>query len=74
MTTRIYFGSNQLGEVAAVSLQDALNELDLGTLEDYRRTDKGVMGQTLLIRSSRGEYILKGNPLYAGQLQEEKFL
>ncbi|WP_339190020.1 aminoglycoside phosphotransferase family protein [Paenibacillus sp. FSL R5-0490] len=73
MTTRIYFGSNQLGEVAAVSLQDALNELDLGTLEDYRRTDKGVMGQTLLIRSSRGEYILKGNPLYAGQLQEEKF-
>lgn len=42
MTTRIYFGSNQLGEVAAVSLQDALNELDLGTLEDYRRTDKGL--------------------------------
>lgn len=73
MTTRIYFGSNQLGDVAAASLQDALNEFDLGTLEDYRRTEKGVMGQTLLIRSSHGEYILKGNPLYPGQLEEEKF-
>ncbi|PQP83655.1 phosphotransferase [Paenibacillus sp. PCH8] len=73
MTTRIYFGSNQLGDVAASALQEALNEFHLGTLEDYQRTNKGVMGQTLLIRSSHGEYILKGNPIYPGQLEEEKF-
>jgi len=73
MTTRIYFGSNKLGEIEQASLQKALHDFNLGTLMDYKRTDEGVMGQTLLIRSSEGEYILKGNPLYAGQLQEEQF-
>ncbi|WP_440115844.1 phosphotransferase family protein [Paenibacillus sp. QZ-Y1] len=73
MTTRIYFGSNTLGDVSAASLQNALNPFNLGTLVDYQQTDEGVMGQTLLVRTSRGEYILKGNPLYPGQLQEEQF-
>ncbi|QOS76622.1 aminoglycoside phosphotransferase family protein [Paenibacillus sp. JNUCC31] len=73
MTTRIYFGSNTLGEISSASLQDALHHFNLGTLIDYKRTEEGMMGQTLLVRSSIGEYILKGNPLYPGQLQEEKF-
>lgn len=73
MTTRIYFATNQIGDVSFSSLQEALHEFDLGILEEYKQTEKGVMGQTLLIRTSQGEYILKGNPLYVGQLQEEQF-
>lgn len=73
MTTRIYFATNILGEVAEKDLQKALDHFNLGTLIHYRRTAEGVMGQTLHIHTSQGEFILKGNPLYKGQLQEEQF-
>ena len=54
MTTRIYFATNQIGDVSFSSLQEALHEFDLGILEEYKQTEKGVMGQTLLIRTSQG--------------------
>jgi len=53
--------------------QSMLNRFHLGNLISYERTPKGVGNQTMFIKSSSGEYVLKGNPLYRGQLIEEQF-
>jgi aminoglycoside phosphotransferase (APT) family kinase protein len=50
-----------------------LDRFDIGKLIACEKTQKGVMGQTMFVRSSSGEYVLKGNPLYEGQFIEEKF-
>jgi hygromycin-B 7''-O-kinase len=50
-----------------------LDRFDLGQLISSAKTAQGVMGQTMFVTSSAGEYVLKGNPLYQGQLIEEKF-
>lgn len=73
MTTRIYFASNSLGLVSEPDLQRALDHFNLGELVHFHRTAEGVMGQTLLVQTTEGEFMLKGNPLYNGQFQEEQF-
>ena len=50
-----------------------LDRHNLGNLISAEKTSKGVGNQTLFIHSSKGSYVLKGNPLYAGQFAEEKF-
>lgn len=73
MTTRIYFAANGLGHITEHDLQQALDHFNLGTLVHYQRTAQGVMGQTLFVETTQGEFILKGNPLYNGQFLEEQF-
>lgn len=72
MTTEIIFASSKV-EVAEEQLQRVLDRFDLGKLISWSRPTSGVMGQTIFISASRGEFIFKGNPLYEGQLLEEKF-
>lgn len=74
MTTRIYFATNSLGYITKNDLQQALDCYSLGTLVQFHRTAEGVMGQTLLVQTTQGEFILKGNPLYDGQFLEEQFV
>ncbi len=50
-----------------------LDRFSLGTLISSEKTALGVMGQTMFVSSSTGDYILKGNPLFHGQFLEEKF-
>src|SRR5690625_6276635 len=50
-----------------------LDKLNLGKLISSERTAQGAMGQTMFITSTKNEFVLKGNPLYAGQFMEEKF-
>lgn len=73
MTTEIFFSSNKLGEVTNEQLQLMLNRFNLGKLISSERTAKGVGKQTMFVKSSSGEYVLKGNPLFEGQFIEEKF-
>lgn len=73
MTTEIFFSSNKLGVVTNQQLQLMLNRFNLGNLISSEKTSKGVGYQTMFVRSSLGEYVLKGNPLFEGQFIEEKF-
>lgn len=73
MTSKIIFGSNRLGEVTNSQLQLMLDKYDLGKLLTSSKTEHGAMGQTLFVTSTKGNFVLKGNPLYQGQLVEEKF-
>ena len=72
MTTTIFFSTSKFGDVTAAQVQSALDRQGLGALTGYEATGKGTGGQTMFIRSTQGEYVLKGNPLYEGQLEEEK--
>lgn len=73
MTTEIIFASNKLGEVTDDSLQKMLDKFNLGKLILSERTSYGVMGQTMFVSSTEGEFVLKGNPLFPGQFIEEKY-
>jgi aminoglycoside phosphotransferase (APT) family kinase protein len=73
MTTEIIFASNKLGEVMDDSLQKMLEKFNLGKLISSERTSYGVMGQTMFVSSTEGEFVLKGNPLFPGQFIEEKY-
>ncbi|GAF13323.1 hypothetical protein JCM19046_1460 [Bacillus sp. JCM 19046] len=73
MTAEIIFASNKLGTVHPNQVQSMLDYHDYGRLVAFEKTRNGAMRQTLFIRSSQGEYVLKGNPLYPGQLQEEQY-
>ncbi|WP_321166926.1 phosphotransferase [Oceanobacillus kimchii] len=73
MTSKIIFGSKRLGEVKNSQLQSMLDKYDLGKLLTSSKTEHGAMGQTMFVTSTKGNFVLKGNPLYPGQLVEEKF-
>lgn len=74
MTAKIIFGSkNKLGTITTEQLQAMLDKFNLGKLISSSRTNQGAMGQTMFITSTEGDFVLKGNPLYPGQLEEEKF-
>lgn len=73
MTSKIIFGSKRLGEVTNSQLQSMLDKYDLGKLLTSSKTEHGAMGQTMFVTSTKGNFVLKGNPLYPGQLVEEKF-
>ena len=73
MTSKIIFASKTLGNIHHNQLQAMLNRFNLGTLVASRKTELGAMGQTMFVSSTKGDFILKGNPLYHGQLEEEQF-
>lgn len=73
MTAKIIFGSDKLGHIEEKQIELMLERHQLGKLISFERTDKGAMGQTMFIRTEEGAYVFKGNPLYKGQLVEEKY-
>lgn len=73
MTTEIIFSTNKLGSITDAQLQQVIKRFELGKLISSKRTEKGAMGQTLFITTSKGKFVLKGNPLYKGQLEEERY-
>jgi len=73
MTSKIIFASNKLGVINDNQLQSTLEKFNLGRLISSEITANGAMGQTIFVSSTEGDFVLKGNPLYDGQLLEEKF-
>lgn len=73
MTTKILFASQGLVHIDNRLLKKVVEKFNLGRLECARPTELGVMKQTMFIKTTQGQYILKGNPLYEGQLEEERY-
>ncbi|MFC4559767.1 aminoglycoside phosphotransferase family protein [Virgibacillus kekensis] len=72
MTTEIFFASNKI-EVNDKQIQLMLNRFSLGKLLSLEGPTRGVMGQTIFVSTTNGDFVLKGNPIYDGQFLEEKF-
>lgn len=62
-----------LGPLQTRQLQDALARFGLGTLLATESTGLGLGGQTVLVSATTGEYVLRGKPLFTGQLAKERF-
>ncbi|MCY9166527.1 hypothetical protein [Bacillus atrophaeus] len=73
MTAEIIFASNKLGIINDDQLQSMLDKINLGKIISSKKTANGAMGQTMFVSSTEGAFVFKGNPLYTGQLVEEKF-
>ncbi|MDU5145560.1 MAG: aminoglycoside phosphotransferase family protein [Paenibacillus dendritiformis] len=73
MTTTVFFASKSLGALTDSQLQRMLDRFGLGRLLRSAPTEHGVMKQTLFVTSTAGEFVLKGNPLYPGQWEEEAY-
>lgn len=73
MTSKIIFSSNKIQVVTNSQTQQMLDRFHLGKLLSFKKTEKGAMNQTFFITSTKGEFVLKGNPLYRGQFSEEKY-
>ncbi|MFC5463540.1 phosphotransferase family protein [Lederbergia graminis] len=73
MTTKILFSSHGLGDIANDEIQNILQKYHLGALIKANKTKNGAMKQTMFVTSTEGVFVIKGNPVYKGQLEEEGF-
>lgn len=68
--TRPY--SERLGILRGEQLQAALDRFGLGVLQDAEPAPGGLFGQNVFLRSTRGEYVLRGSPHSDWQLPKER--
>ncbi|WP_284139363.1 aminoglycoside phosphotransferase family protein [Virgibacillus sp. LDC-1] len=73
MTAKIIFASNKLENINDQQIKQMVDKQGLGQFISAQRTAQGAMGQTMYVCTTKGDYVLKGNPLYEGQLKEEKY-
>ena len=73
MTTKILFSPHGLGDIANDEIQNILQKYHLGALIKANKTKNGAMKQTMFVTSTEGVFVIKGNPVYKGQLEEEGF-
>lgn len=74
LTAELLFTSKTIGLPTKAQMNELLAVHGLGTLLSFNETKEGAMKQTLSIVSTKGEWIVKGNPIYEGQLEEEKYV
>lgn len=65
--------SQRLGVLTHEQLQAALDRFDLGELRAAEAAPGGLFGQNVMLETSRGPYVLRGNP-HAGQLERERYV
>src|SRR3712207_1733014 len=70
-TEHIY--SQRLGAITPHQFQLALTRFGLGTFVDATPVSQGLFGQNVFVRSSQGEYVLRGAPHYPWQFPKERF-
>nr|AAK40229.1 hypothetical protein [uncultured bacterium] len=68
---RVY--SQRLGAPSPHQFQTALTRFGLGTFIDATPVSQGLFGQNVFVRSSHGEYVLRGAPHYPWQFPKERF-
>ncbi len=73
LTANLLFTSITIGLPTEMNINQLLATHHLGTLLQVNETKEGAMKQTLSVSSTKGNWIFKGNPVYEGQLEEEKF-
>lgn len=65
--------SQRLGALSAHQFQRALARFGLGTFVNATPISQGLFGQNVFVRSSQGEYVLRGAPHYPWQFPKERF-
>ena len=65
--------SQRLGALTHAQLQAALDRFELGALIAAEPAPGGLFGQNVMLTSSAGEYVLRGNP-HAGQMERERYV
>ncbi len=68
---RVY--SQRLGILKPDQFQTALTRFGLGTFVDATPVTQGLFGQNVFVRSSEGEFVLRGAPHYPWQFPKERF-
>jgi len=66
--------SKRLGEIQDKSFQIALDRFGLGGFVSAEAIPHGLFGQNVFVTSTKGEYVFRGNPLYPGQFEIERFM
>ena len=69
-TERVY--SHRLGALTPQQFQAALTRFGLGTFMEATPVFQGLFGQNVFVRSSEGEYVLRGVPYYPWQFPKER--
>ena len=64
--------SRRLGVLTPAQLQAALDRFELGELIAAAPAPSGLFGQNVMLTASTGEYVLRGAPWPAWQLQHER--
>jgi hygromycin-B 7''-O-kinase len=66
--------SKRLGRLTRGQLQAALDRLDLGEIESAEPAPGGLFGMCVFVTATSGEWVLRGNPFWPGQLRKEATL
>ncbi len=71
MATRKY--SERLGSISDAQLQAALNRFELGTFLQAEAIPFGSFGQNVFVTSSKGNFVLRGDPHFPWQFPTEQY-
>lgn len=66
--------SQRLGDIQDQSFQLALARFGLGDFVAAEAIPHGLFGQNVYLTSTKGEYVLRGNPLSGEQFETERFM
>lgn len=66
--------SKRLGRLTQGQLQAALDRFDLGEITSAEPTPGGLFGMCVFVTATSGEWVLRGNPFWPGQLLKEATL
>jgi aminoglycoside phosphotransferase (APT) family kinase protein len=64
--------SERLGVIDCEQLQRACRRFDLGSVERAEPATAGLWGQTILLTTTTGEFVLRGNPTVEHQFRKER--
>jgi aminoglycoside phosphotransferase (APT) family kinase protein len=64
--------SQRLGVIDGAQLQRACDLFDLGTVEQAEPASAGLWGQNIILSTTNGRFVLRGNPQSAQQFSKER--
>jgi aminoglycoside phosphotransferase (APT) family kinase protein len=64
--------SKRLGVIDGAQLQRACDLFDLGTVERAEPASAGLWGQNIMLSTTKGEFVLRGNPQSPQQFPKER--
>ena len=62
-----------LGPITPQQFQAALTRFDLGDFVEATPIRVGMYGQSVFVTATKGEYVLRGRPLFPGQFPKERY-
>ena len=65
--------SSRLGELTPQQFQSALSRFDLGEFVEAVPVAQGLFGQNVFVKSTKGQYVLRGSPHDSWQFPKEQF-